>query len=107
MSQVIPNHVDGRLTLTFRYLAVVLLLAGIGAGLLGMRQQQLNDKHAIAVDHTQMKADRELIKDLQIRIARLSTPDALKHAVDRSRLKLEPITSAPGLTTPPPPDPAP
>lgn len=80
--------------MTLRYLAVVLLLTAIGAGLLGLRRQQLNDKHAMAESHTQMKRDRELIKDMQVRIARRTTPEALREAIDRAGLVLEPITRA-------------
>lgn len=78
--------------MTLRYLAVVLLLTAIGAGLLGLRRQQLNDKHAMAESHTQLKRDRELIKDMQVRIARRTTPEALRAAIDRAGLVLEPIT---------------
>lgn len=84
--------------MTLRYLAVVLLLTAIGAGLLGMRQQQLNDKHAIAEHHAQMKLDREAIKDLQVRIARRTTPQALRDAIERAQLDLVPITSRSGQT---------
>jgi len=78
--------------MTLRYLAVVLLLTAIGAGLLGLRQQQLNDKHAIAESHTQMKLDREAIKDLQVRIAKRTTPEALQEMIEGADLRLEPIT---------------
>lgn len=78
--------------MTLRYLVVVILLAGIGSGLLGLRQQQLNDKHAIAESHTRMKLDREYIKDLQVRIAKRTSPQALQHAIEAAGLQLEPIT---------------
>lgn len=78
--------------MTLRYLVVVLMLTALGAGLLGMRRQQLNDKHAIAEWHAQMKQDRETIKDLQVRIAKMTRPDALREAVHRAELRLEPIT---------------
>lgn len=81
--------------MTLRYLAVVILLTAVGAGLLGLRRQQLNDKHAIAESHTQMKDDRERIKDLQVRIAKHTTPEALQEAIDRARLQLEPIAIPP------------
>lgn len=80
--------------MTLRYLSVVVFVTAISAGLLGLRQQQLNDKHAIAESHTQMKNDREAIKDLQVRIAQRTTPEALLEAIDRAGLPLEPITSA-------------
>jgi len=84
--------------MTLRYLAAVILLSAIGAGLLGLRQQQLNDKHAMAQSHAQMKDDRELIKDLQVRIARLTRPEALRDAIERARLDMQPISR--GTATP-------
>lgn len=92
--------------MTLRYLAAVLTLTVIGAGLLGLRRQQLNDMHAMAELHTQMKQDRETIKDLQVRIARKTTPEALQDAIDRAGMNLVPITSSadqdtPAITPPP------
>lgn len=78
--------------MTLRYLVVVILLSAVGAGLLGLRQQQLNDKHAMAEAHAQMKLDREQIKDLQVRIAKMTRPEALKQAIERARLDVEPIS---------------
>lgn len=77
-----------------RYLTAVILLTVIGTGLLGLRRQQLNDKHAMAEVHTQMKEDRETIKDLQVRIARMTTPEALQDAIERNGMQLEPSTPA-------------
>lgn len=81
--------------MTLRYLAVVALLSAVGAGLLGMRQQQLNDKHAMAVSHAEMKESREHIKDLQVRIAKLTRPEALYEAIERADLRVEPISRHP------------
>ena len=78
--------------MTLRYLVVVILLSAVGAGLLGLRQQQLNDKHAMAHSHAEMKEGREHIKDLQVRIARMTRPQALKQAIERARLNVEPIS---------------
>lgn len=75
-----------------RYLAAVILLSAIGAGLLGLRQQQLNDKHSMAQSHAEMKNDRETIKDLQVRIAKLTRPEALRDAIERARLEMQPIS---------------
>ena len=80
--------------MTLRYLAVVVLLSAIGAGLLGLRQQQLNDKHAMAASHAQMKDAREHIKDLQVRIAKMTRPEALKDAIDRADIRVEPISKS-------------
>lgn len=81
--------------MTLRYLTVVVLLSAVGAGLLGLRQQQLNDKHAMAASHAEMKEAREQIKDLQVRIAKMTRPEALKDAIDRVDIHVEPISSNP------------
>lgn len=84
--------------MTLRYLAVVVLLSAVGAGLLGLRQQQLNDKHAMAVSHAEMKEAREQIKDLQVRIAKMTRPEKLQEAIDRVDLRVEPIASRTSTT---------
>ncbi|MEO0474687.1 MAG: hypothetical protein AAF085_01780 [Planctomycetota bacterium] len=81
--------------MTLRYLAVVVLLSAVGAGVLGLRQQQLNDKHAIAKSHAEMKEAREHIKDLQVRIAKMTRPEALNEAMERAELNVEPISRRP------------
>lgn len=81
--------------MTLRYLAVVALLSAVGAGLLGLRQQQLNDKHAMAESHAEMKEGREHIKDLQVRIAKMTRPEALYEAIERAELQVEPIARRP------------
>ena len=81
--------------MTLRYLAVVVLLSAVGAGLLGLRQQQLNDKHAMAQSHAEMKEAREHIKDLQVRIAKMTRPEALNEAIERVQLRVEPISRRP------------
>lgn len=77
--------------MTLRLLFVVLGLVAIGAGLLGLRQEQINDRHTIAATHAAMRDDREAIKDMQIRIAEQTKPEALREAIDRAELRLEPI----------------
>jgi len=86
--------------MTLRYLAVVVLLTAVGAGVLGLRQQQLNDKHAMAESHAQMKEAREHIKDLQVRIAKMTRPEALKEAIERADITVEPISRRPTRDTP-------
>jgi crotonobetainyl-CoA:carnitine CoA-transferase CaiB-like acyl-CoA transferase len=81
--------------MTLRYLAVVVLLSAVGAGLLGLRQQQLNDKHAMAESHARMKEAREHIKDLQVRIAKMTRPEALNEAIERADITVEPISRRP------------
>lgn len=91
-----PNNTSQRTApMTLRYLAVVILLSAVGAGLLGLRQQQLNDKHAMAQSHAEMKTSREHIKDLQVRIAKMTRPEALHQAIERAELQVEPIARRP------------
>jgi len=73
----------------------VVLLSAVGAGVLGMRQQQLNDKHAMAESHAEMKESREHIKDLQVRIAKMTRPNALKEAIERADITVEPLSRRP------------
>lgn len=81
--------------MTIRLLTAVLMTAAIGAGLLGLRQQQNNDRHTIAAIHATMRKDREAIKDIQIRIAEQTQPETLRRAIERAGLQLEPIGGAP------------
>ena len=81
--------------MTIRLLTVVIMTAAIGAGLLGLRQQQNNDRHTIAAIHASMRKDREAIKDIQIRIAEQTQPETLRRAIERAGLRLEPIGVAP------------
>jgi len=74
-----------------RYLLVVIALAAVGAGMLGLRQQQLAHMHAIAVMHGQMRDHREAIKDYQVRIEVMKQPAQLREAIDRLDLQLEPV----------------
>lgn len=75
-----------------RYLLTVTALAAMGAGMLGLRQQQLAHMHAIAVTHGQMRDHREEIKDYQIRIEEMKQPAQLRDAVRRLDLRLEPVS---------------
>ena len=86
-----------------RYLLTVTLLTATGAGILGLRQQQLAHMHAIAVAHGQMRDHREAIKDYQIRIEQLKEPAQLRDAIRRLDLHLEPV-GAPGQTSGLPPE---
>lgn len=75
-----------------RYVIAVTALTAIGAGLLGLRQQQHNHLHAIAAMHAQMRDDREAVKDLKVRIAQRDNPDALRETIRRLNLQYEPIS---------------
>jgi len=74
-----------------RYLTAVIALVAVGAGLLGLRMQQLNHRHELAVLHSQMRKDREQIQELQVRIARQTSEESLREAIRRLDLQLEPI----------------
>jgi cell division protein FtsL len=81
-----------------RYLLTVIGLAAVGAGMLGLRQQQLAHQHAIAVTHGQMRDQREAIKDYQIRIEEMKQPAHLRDAVRRLDLRLEPVSGPDAAT---------
>ncbi|XAM00217.1 hypothetical protein OT109_02285 [Phycisphaeraceae bacterium D3-23] len=81
--------------MVLRFLFVVIVLAAVGAGMLGMRQQQLTHMHATTVIHGQMRDHRKEIKDYQIRIESLKEPARLREAIRRLDLQLEPIGEEP------------
>lgn len=81
-----------------RYLLTVIGLAAVGAGMLGLRQQQLAHMHAIAVTHGQMRDQREAVKDYQIRIEQMKQPAQLRDAVRRLDLRLEPVSGPEQVT---------
>jgi len=74
-----------------KVLFVIVAAAGIGAGLLALRHQQLKLRNEMARLHTQMDQTRRETWDLQTRIATRASPHALREAIERSRLELEPV----------------
>ena len=71
---------------------VIVLTAGIGAALLGLRQQRLALMHEMAKLHQQMLQDRQATWDLQVRNNTELAPRQLKMAIEQAGLDLVPIT---------------
>ena len=72
----------------------------IGASLLSMQQQRLLAAHAMSDLHVQMDRDRKATWDAQARIAEGSHPAALREAVSRVGIELEPMPSPPLTRSP-------
>ncbi len=76
-----------------RLLFTIASLTVIAAALLGLRQQRLQTMHAMAQLHVRMDADRKATWDAQAQIAEGMHPAALREAVRRVGLELEPLPS--------------
>lgn len=76
-----------------RLLTTIVLLAVLGAVLLALRQHPLQMMHAMADLHVQMDTDRKDTWDAQAHIAEHIHPVALREAVERVGLRLEPLPS--------------
>ena len=73
---------------------VLFSIAGVslaGAALLGIERQRLLTAHAMSDLHVQMDQDRKATWDAQARIAEASHPVALREAIQRIGLELEPL----------------
>ncbi|MFA9478355.1 hypothetical protein ACERK3_08605 [Phycisphaerales bacterium AB-hyl4] len=68
----------------------IVFAAAIGAVLLGLRQHRLEMMHDMVRVHREMDAVRQQTWDLQVRIAERLEPEALRDAVERADLSLEP-----------------
>ena len=85
-----------------KLLTLIVFIIAIGAALLGMRQYRLNIQGDMTRLHHEMNQSRKELWDMQVRIARQTEPQALRQAVQRAQLELEPITPAtqPAATQP-------
>lgn len=81
-----------------KLIMVVVFAAAIGAVLLGLRQQRLQMSHEMAKMHAKINKARQETWDMQVRISERMEPEALKEAIERAKLDLEPIT--PGAPVP-------
>ncbi len=74
-----------------KVLFAIAAAALIGAGLLSLRQQRLTMMHEMAQLHQHMDQTRRETWDLQARIASESSPEALRQAIERTGMQLEPV----------------
>lgn len=75
-----------------KLITVVVLTTAVAASLLGLRQQRLQIMHETAQLHAQIDRRRLQTWDLQVRINERMNPPALRKAIERIALDLEPIT---------------
>ena len=78
----------------FKLFFVIAGVGAIAAALLTLEQRQLLAAHAMADLHVQMDADRKTTWDAQAQIAEGTHPVALRDAVRRIGLELEPLPAA-------------
>ena len=67
----------------------------IGACLFNLRQQRLELMHEVTDLHRQMNRDRQATWDTQVRIAERTGPQALRDALARTGLEMEPAAEHP------------
>ncbi|MEM7624702.1 MAG: hypothetical protein AAF333_03635 [Planctomycetota bacterium] len=78
----------------FKLFFVIAGVAVIAAALLSLEQRRLLTAHAMADLHVQMDSDRKATWDAQAQIAEGTHPVALRAAVERIGLDLEPLPAA-------------
>jgi len=80
----------------FKLFFAIASLTVIAAALLGMHHHRLQAMHAMADLHVQMDRDRKATWDAQAKIAEGTHPVALRSAVERIGLELEPLPALDG-----------
>lgn len=80
----------------FAKLLMALVLAVlIGASVFNLRQQRLELMHDVTGIQRQMNRDRQATWDTQVRIAQRTQPDALRQALARAGMTMEPAVTPP------------
>ena len=74
-----------------RMLVAIILAAGIGVGLLSLRQQRLEIMNEITAEHRKVDKIRRDIWDVQVRIAEKARPSEVERVVNQSELAFEPV----------------
>ena len=74
-----------------KVLLAIVAAAAVGAGVLALRQQRLALRHEMALLHREMDQARRETWRLQAGIAERASPEAIRVAVERHGLELEPI----------------
>ena len=75
----------------FRILVAIIFAAGIGVGLLSLRQQHLEIMNEITAEHRKVDRTRKEIWDIQVRIAERTKPQEVQRITNEAQLVLEPI----------------
>lgn len=77
-----------------KVLFAIAAAALIGAALLSLRHQRLVMMHEMAQMHQQIDQARRETWDYQAKIAEAASPAALREAIERAGLELEPLAAA-------------
>ncbi len=81
--------------------ALVISLTALGAGVLSLRQQEWETRHATTAMHRQMEQTRRATWEHEVKVADYLKPAALQHRIEVANLDLEPVTGP--LPKPPTP----
>ena len=73
-----------------KLLTALVFAVAIGAAVFNLRQQRLELMHEITGLHRQMNSDRQATWDTQVRIAERAQPQALREALARAGMDMEP-----------------
>jgi cell division protein FtsL len=76
-----------------KLLTALVLMVVIGSAVFSLRQQRLELMHEITGLHRQMNRDRQRTWDMQVRIADRTRPGALRDAIARAGLDMEPAVA--------------
>ncbi|QQE11138.1 hypothetical protein JD969_16785 [Planctomycetota bacterium] len=77
-----------------RMLIAIILAAGIGVGLLSLRQQRLEIMNEMTAEHRKVDKIRRNIWDVQVRIAEKAKPSEVERVIKKSELAFEPVVGA-------------
>jgi len=73
-----------------KLLTALVCIVVIGAAIFNLRQQRLELMHEVTDLHRQMNRDRQATWDSQVRIAERVHPNALREAMARTGMQVEP-----------------
>lgn len=76
-----------------KLLTALVLAVVIGSAVFSLRQQRLELMHEITGLHRQMNRDRQATWDMQVRIAGRTRPEALRDAISRAGIEMEPAVA--------------
>lgn len=76
-----------------KLLTALVFAVVIGAAVFNLRQQRLELMHEITDLHREMNKDRQATWDTQVRIAERAQPQALREALARAGMEMEPAAT--------------
>lgn len=73
---------------------MIVFLAGLGAGMLSLRQQRWEVRHSVAQMHRQIEQARRATWDSQAKVAAELHPAKLEHKLMIAQIEMDPITAS-------------